>query len=198
MSSSDIIIKRIEDEAKAEADAILAEAVQKAKAITDSAASETEALVDKIEKEAENQAQETRRRRLAVAEMEARKAALAQKQRIIDEAFDLALQDLAALPEAEIEALVTPMVLEAAEGGEELVVPAKDRVLYEKKLLKKLNGAMAKANKPGNLRLSAESGNFVGGVVLASDTVEKNATFEAVLRSVREENQRAIAELLFS
>ncbi len=197
MSSQDNIIKRITDEARQEADAVLADANAKAKELISASTAETDAEIERIERDAEAKAQELRRRRLAVAEMEARKDVLAQKQAILDEAFAGALLKLSALPDSEIEALLTPLVVEEAEGTESLVVAEKDRALYEKSLLHNLNKALKKAGKPGHLTLSEQGGSFAGGLVLVSDVLEKNISFEALLRNVREESEKAVSELLF-
>ncbi len=197
MSSQDNIIKRIADEARAEADAVLAEASAKATELQRAAAAETDAEIERIERDAEAKASELRRRRLAVAEMEARKDVLAKKQALLDEAFAGALTKLSALSDAKIAELLTPLVVEEADGTESLVVPDKNCALYEKSLLAKLNAALVKAGKPGKLTLSKTSGNFAGGLVLVSDVLEKNISFEALLRGVREESEKAIGELLF-
>ena len=197
MSSQDNIIKRITEEAQKEADAAIAESSAKAKELLAASSAETDAEIERIEHGAEAKAQELRRRRLAVAEMEARKDVLAQKQAILDEAFAGALSKLSALPDSDIAALLTPVVAKEAEGTERLVVPLKNRALYEKSLLKRLNEALEKAGKPGKLSLCEKNGNFAGGLVLASDVLEKNISFEALLRGVREDSEKAISELLF-
>ncbi len=197
MSSQDNIIRRITDEARKEADAVLAEAEAKVKELTAASSAEASAEAGRIERDAEQKAQELRRRRLAVAEMEARKDVLAKKQAILDEAFAGALKKLSELPSSEVEALLTPLVIQEAEGTEALVVSEKDRALYEKSLLKRLNAALVKAGKPGKLALSKQSGAFSGGLVLVSDVLEKNISFEALLRNVREDSEKAVGELLF-
>ncbi len=197
MSSQDNIIRRIADEARQEADSVLSEANAKAKELERAAAAETDAEIERIEREAEEKAAELRRRRLAVAEMEARKDILAQKQAMLDEAFAGALTKLSSLPDSAAAALLTPLVVEEADGNETLVVTKKDRALYEKSLLASLNKALIKAGKPGKLTLSKNSGSFAGGLVLVSDVLEKNISFEALLRGVREESEKAIGELLF-
>ncbi len=197
MSSQDNIIKRITDEARKEADSVLAEANAKVKELLSASEAETNAEIERVEHDAETKAAELRRRRLAVAEMEARKDVLAQKQAILDEAFAGALSRLSELPDSEIEKLLTPLVVEEAEGSEALIVPGKNRALYEKSLLHSLNKALKKAGKQGKLTLSEQSGNFAGGLVLVSDVLEKNISFEALLRGVREESEKAIGELLF-
>ncbi len=197
MSSQDNIIKRITDEAQKEADAVIAEANAKADELMSASAAETDAEIARIERDAELKAAELRRRRLAVAEMEARKDVLAQKQAILDEAFVGALSKLSELPDSEIEALLTPLVVQEAEGDESLIVPDQSRAQYERSLLHSLNRALRKAGKPGKLTLSDKSGDFAGGLVLASDVLEKNISFEALLRGVREDSEKAVSELLF-
>ena len=58
----------------------------------------------------------------SAAQMEKRKLALAAKQEVLGEAFDLALDKLCSLPEEDYIALLTRLAVEASETGKEQLI----------------------------------------------------------------------------
>lgn len=100
----------------------------------------------------------------SAAQMEKRKLALAAKQEVLGEAFDLALDKLCSLPEEEYIALLTRLAVEASETGkEQLVFSETDRARVGKQVVIAANECLVKgwprtARRPGR----DESRSFVG------------------------------------
>lgn len=198
MSNVANIIARILEESKQESEAIWQEYQAKTDEIKRQAELSAKASVLEIQKNAEADAAEHKRRGLAVAELEARKRALATRQALIDTAFEETLKALAVLDEGKYAEWIVKTVLEAAETGEEtLLVAEKDRPLFTK-MLDKLNKSLAESGRKGALKLSPESGAFVGGMVLIGEYTEKNCTFETLLRLEREDIEAEVASILFA
>ncbi|MEG1805372.1 MAG: hypothetical protein RR327_03155 [Clostridia bacterium] len=47
------------------------------------------------------------------------------------------------------------------------------------------------------LTVSANTENYVGGIILRSKTLDKNLTLKATLRGLREETEQETAKILF-
>ena len=163
----------------------------------------------------------------SAAGMETRKLELAMKQEVLSQAFDQALDQLCALPDAEYVELLTRLVLEASSTGkEQLVFSPKDRARVGKQVVVAANEAMVKGVVPdlpeaitetkvgaflgkvvnstaamvtgtGLLTLSEETRNIRGGFILVDGDVEVNCAFETLVRLHREKLERRAAEILF-
>ena len=163
----------------------------------------------------------------SAAGMETRKLVLAMKQEVLSQAFDQALDQLCALPDAEYVELLTRLVLEASSTGkEQLVFSPKDRARVGKQVVVAANEAMVKGVAPdlpeaitetkvgaflgkvvnstaamvtgtGLLTLSEETRNIRGGFILVDGDVEVNCAFETLVRLQREKLERRAAEILF-
>lgn len=163
----------------------------------------------------------------SAAGMETRKLVLAMKQEVLSQAFDQALDQLCALPDAEYVELLTRLVLEASSTGkEQLVFSPKDRARVGKQVVVAANEAMVKGVVPdlpeaitetkvgaflgkvvnsaaaqitgtGLLTLSEETRPIRGGFIMVDGPVEVNCAFEAMVRAQREQLEKPVAEILF-
>lgn len=163
----------------------------------------------------------------SAAGMETRKLELAMKQEVLSQAFDQALDQLCALPDAEYVELLTRLVLEASSTGkEQLVFSPKDRARVGKQVVVAANEAMVKGVVPdlpeaitetkvgaflgkvvnsaaaqitgtGLLTLSEETRPIRGGFIMVDGPVEVNCAFEAMVRAQREQLEKPVAEILF-
>lgn len=196
--SANKIIDEIRKDADGIAAAILREGEEKAAAACAAIAMETAKKVAEIERNAETDAQEELRRTMLIAELESRKSELGTKRGVIDQAYALALEKLAALSGEQWEKLITRLVVEHVETGEErLCVPQKDRAAYESGFLARLNATLVTVGKKGQLALDDRNAPFEHGVLLVSDIYEVNASFEMVVRDARESSEQDITRFLF-
>ena len=112
MNGIDTILRRLDTDAKAEADAVLKKARQEAADITAryqaQAAQEAARLAARNEKAAE----EREERLVSAAQMEGRKTILAAKQTVMEQVYDKALEKLLSLPRTQyIEVLAALLAL---------------------------------------------------------------------------------------
>lgn len=227
MNGLEKITDRISADAQAEADRLLSEAQAQADAI----AADWEAKADKEAEEilarGRQNAAERADRLESVARLEGRKQILSAKQEMIGKAFDRALEELLALPDAEAVELLAALCAKAALTGREVVIfSKKDRARLGKQVVTRANEILAKEVAPkfseeftnsaagaildkvvtagsallagtGMLTLAEETRPIQGGFILAADGVEVNCAFETLVRLARPELERQVAQILF-
>lgn len=227
MNGIEKITERIEGDAQREIDAVLNAARAEAEGITEryqaQAGRESADLVARGEKAAAERVE----RLGSVAQLEARKLALAAKQEMLDRAFELALQKLCTLPDEEYIDLLAALTVKAAQSGKEQVIfSRKDRSRVGKAVVTRANEMLAKQVAPklpdeltdtkagaildrvvtgasailagtGMLTLAEETRPIRGGVILSDGDVEVNCTFETLVRLQREAMSGEVAKALF-
>lgn len=193
MNGMDKIIRRMESDAQAERDAIAAAAEQKAAAIRH----DYQATADSMQQDALVRRKAHNAERLehlkGSSQMACRQRVLAAKQEIIDEAFSQAAQALTRLPKEQYIPLLAALAADNGVGDEEILLSAADRAAIGQAVVDAANAA-----KPGAaFRLSAETRETGGGLVLRRGKVELNCGFTEKLRRLRQEESSAVAKLLF-
>ena len=194
MKGTEKIIAHIKADAQAEAEKILGEAKKQCAAIKadydkkaeDSYAEKIRAGVKACEDVAESKDR--------IAQMESKKSVLALKQEMVNASFDKAAEKILSLPENEyIEFLTKLIVNSASTGDEEVILNAADSKKIGKAVVEAANAQI----KNGKLKLSEQTGEFKGGVVLKRGNVEVNSTLELLLDLCRSEMSSLLAKVLF-
>ena len=228
MNGIEKIIDRISGDAQAEIDAILAEARAEAAQITAKYEAQAKAEAEEILKRGTAAAAEREERLASMAQMEGRKAELAAKQEVIEEAFELALKKLLALPEDKYVELLAGLAAKASVTGKEtLIFSANDRDRVGKKVVAAANeilgkkvapelpeeladskvgaildkvvaGASALINGTDVLTLSEETRNINGGFILSDGAVEVNCSFDTLVRLQKAEITGEVTRALFA
>lgn len=193
MNGIDTILRRLDTDAKAEADAVLKKARQEAADITAryqaQAAQEGARLAARNEKAAE----EREERLVSAAQMEGRKTILAAKQTVMEQVYDKALEKLLSLPRMQyIEVLAALLAQASPEGRGEAIFSAADRETAGQAAVDAAN-----AKTGGHLMLSAETAPIRGGFLLRQGSVEVNCAFETLVRLQKTETAGLVARKLF-
>lgn len=170
------------DAAKAECDGILAEAQTKA-----------DELVKKAEAEGLDEKEKLISRRKAVAEIDGRKIILEEKQKLISECFDKAVEKIANLEENEYVDFLVKLVESTGETDGEIIMNAKDAAKIGEKLVQEANGRIS----GGRITLSDKTEGISGGFLLRKGSVYINCSLEALVENAREGLAREVAEKLF-
>lgn len=151
---------------------------------------------------AESDAAGIRHREGLKTEMEARQNTLSAKRELIDGSFAEAMERLCSLEREDWLRLMTSLVLEECMPGKvSLCVTAKDaeKLNNEPGLLDKWSRALTeKHGVPCELTLNGKDASFRGGILFQGENCNLDASFEMLLRDVREQHEYAIALLLFS
>ena len=198
MTGIDKITAHIEADAQAEAKSLLDDAYAKAK---DSIAEYDKLAHDeyvRIIKEGVKDCEDKVQRMQRLANMEAKKEVLAEKQDIIQKAFLSAQDRIVNLPEVEyIEFLATLASSSAKTGQEEIILNQRDKDKYGLRLLKAANEKLNANGIAGNLQLSEYIGKFAGGLILKQGSIEINCTIEILIELCKDEMSAQLSEVLF-
>jgi V/A-type H+/Na+-transporting ATPase subunit E len=196
--SFDDILRKIREDAEEEVARILAEAEEQARKTLAAAEAEAEAESRSILLAAEVEAEEEKRRILALERLEARRNLLAAKREMIDEVYAGVMERLRGLEDAAYLALVSRLILEAVETGEEkvLITPG-DRGRITPEFIAGLNSELERSGKAGSLRVEEAGRDLGGGVLLRGEWTEVNCSFTELLESVKEEMEPIIVRELF-
>lgn len=199
MSGAEKLKEKIITEAEAQAKRLLEEARQRADTIIANGEREGTAKKDALLAQARIQAEERKRRALTIAGLDARKQILAAKEELIEDSFNQALARLQTLDREKYRELIFPMILAAAQrGDEELIVAPDQRDYFDAKFLGKVNEALRRRGKKGEIVLAGETRPLKGGFVLRAGEVELNNSFDSLLRMQRDLLEPAVAGMLFA
>ena len=195
MNGIEKIIDRISGDAQAEIDAILDEARAEAAQITAKYEAQAKEEADDILKRGSAAAAEREERLASMAQMEGRKAELAAKQEVIEEAFELALKKLLELPEERYVDLLADLAVRASVTGKEtLIFSAKDCDTVGAKVVAAANAKLTN----GALICSKETRSIDGGFILSDGAVEVNCSFTTLVRLQKSEITGDVSRVLFA
>ncbi len=224
MNGIEKITARIAEDGKAENDALLAQARAEAADIAAKYQAQAKAAAEEILAQGRRTAEERARHLDSMAQMECRKAALAAKQDVIEEAFQAAHKKLLDLPREQYVELLAKLAAQASTTGrEKLIFSAKDHVEVGKAVVAAANkqlagaaapkqpaeskagaildkvvaGASALLNGAGMLTLAEETRPMDGGFILSDGAVEVNCTFDTLIRLQRGALAGEVSKVLF-
>ena len=198
MAGVEKIKQKIMQDAEAKTNEILEKARLQAKEIVEKAKQKAEARAKEISQKSAYDVSEKKRIINSIVELEMRKDILAAKQQLINEVFEKVLERLNNLDNDRYEQIIFEMLMASIDSGDEEIVMSEAR---KEKLsadfVNKLNKALEREGKKGNIKLSDETRDISGGFVLKSQGVEVNNSFEAVIRLYRDEIEPKVAEIFF-
>ena len=196
MNGIEKITARIQQDGQQEIDEILAQARAQAADITAKARAEAQSVGDEVAAQGRKAAAEREDRLASTAQMECRKAVLAAKQEVIEEAFQLAHKQLLDLPQEKYVALLADLAVKASTTGrEKLIFSAPDRAHVGKAVVVAANEKLGK--NAAMLTLAEETRPMDGGFILSDGAVEVNCTFDTLIRLQRGALAGEVAKVLF-
>ncbi len=193
MKGTEKIIAHIQADAKAQADAILAQAEQQCADIRqDYELKAKERYGEKI-RQGVRVCQDKLDSVERINQMESRKAVLALKQEMVSKSFDRACDMLVNLPAQQYTELLAKLASEASvTGTEEIVLNARDRAAVGDAVVSLANRLCG-----GKMTLSETAGDFAGGLILRRGSIEANCTAELLVELCRGEMSAQLADVLF-
>ena len=206
MTGIDKICEKILAKAHESADEIAKDAQKEADKISESYARLAQKEVDEILVRGRKSAAEHEARLDGAARLNARNLHLKAKQEMISRAFDAALDRLCKLPEDQYVSILARLAAESSvSGNEEILLSPNDRAAFGKKVLSKAN-KLINTHRPDSfpelkrpsLTLSEETRDIRGGVILVQDKIEINASFEVLIRDLRNKLSAQVADILFN
>ncbi len=194
MKGTEKIIAHIRSDAQAQVDAILAQAEQQCAGIRSDYDKPAAALYAERLRAGVKQTQDRVDSVQRIARMEGRKELLAAKQEMVSRSFEKAREQIVSLPEDRYVAFLAKLAADAAvTGEEEIVLNARDRERLGEKLVCAANERL----ENGRLRLSEDTGDFAGGLILRRGSIAVNCTVELLVELSQGELSAKVAELLF-
>lgn len=182
LSDAQQVVDAMQSETKTKCDAIMKEAAEKAAKIKEAAAAngleEKEKLIS---------------RRQSVAKIDGRKLVLSEKQNLISECFDKAVEKIIGLPEDDYLNLMINILKNTGYLEGQLIFNEKDSKSLGEKVLN-----LTKENIPGSkFALSKEVRNIKGGFLLNNGCVYINGTIEGLVADAKEDLIAEVANELF-
>jgi len=191
------VVDKILADANAEAEKIKKQADEKEAAEQaklneqlDEYGKETKALADRL-------GNEKKLHLLAAARMDIAKEFLAEKCGILDDVFAQARTKIQKLPDEHYRELITKLMFEAVETGDEEVILDKNEKRIDEKFLRQINQKLSRGRK-GNLKLSQERHPLGGGFILKRGKIKNNVSLDVLLASARKDLEIELAKELFS
>ena len=194
MKGTEKIIAHIQADAKAQVDAILAQAEQQCAGIRgDFDKKAADIYAERVRagvKETQDLVDGTER----IARMEGRKNLLAAKQELVSRSFEKALQQIVSLPEDRYVDFLAKLAVQAAvTGDEEIILNPRDREKIGGKLVQAVNERLPE----GAMKLSGDTRDIAGGLILRRGSVEANCSAELLVELSQSELSAKVAEILF-
>jgi len=187
------IKKKIETEARKEADAILAAARAEAEKIKKETDREIKAIEASYAERFNSEQPEILRRRKIVASLDVNRIELGVKQQAISDSFSEAVNLMANLPGDKYLALAEKLLLKAVETGEEVLQAGAGGKHITGEWLLKFNEKHGKKLTLGDSRIDAS-----GGFILKNGNIETNCTWEMLVRWIKDDLEAEVAKRLFS
>ncbi len=189
--SKESIIEKILADADLQAKATIEEAEKQAAEIIQAAQFDCDNYMAKFTAEKNKMVAETASRAETVASIDAKKIILKAKSDLIDDIYNKALSKARALSKETCKKVILGM-LDRAEDGDKVVVSKREQEIGVKMLV----DSVAKKRNI-SLVLDKDPGDFDGGIILSSNGIDKNLTFEVEFDMIRSETESDIAKELF-
>ena len=195
MTGLEKIIEDIEKVSKEEVSAILKKAEGEAAEIKNAADKEIKTETAAAEKELEKRLADQASRAEFAAQLKQKQLLLAEKQTIITQVLNKALEKINTLPDGEY----FDTIIRMASG---IAHSEKGQICFSAKDLKRIPGDFAgklKAALPAGAELSvaSEPVDIKSGFILKYGDIEENGSFENILEARKSELQDKVRELLF-
>ena len=141
-------------------------------------------------------AEEKKSHLLAAARMDVAKELLAEKRSILDKVFDEAQTQLKGMEDDQYRRLMSRLMIEAVETGDEEVVVDKNDTRIGQDFIKKVNRELGPGFK-GNLRLSNETQDIGAGFILRRGKINNNVSLKVLLDQARKDLEIELAKEVF-
>ena len=198
MTIKDINEKIISD-AKIQADKIIAQAEDNANNIIKKGEKEADNIKKTILYKINQEASLKKSKILTEANLEAKKTILLEKQKIMEEVFEKALESILKLSDKDYRYFIKKLIVDNIEKSDETIfIGSADRRKISESFIEDINKELKSKGEKGELKLSASYLPIKGGVVIGFGKIRKNISLELLLKNVREELEMQISRNLFN
>ncbi len=198
MSNIKNLTSKILEDAEATAKKLIEEAKLKEQEVIAKKVSEAQDEKKIILSRAESEAKIRAERIVSNSHLQVRNMNLTSKGEVIDKVFNIAEDKLMQLPADKILDFIKNSILSIEIKGDEEIVVGENNTAVTPEFISELNKELNAKGKLGELKLSSIKRKIKGGYVLIKNGVEINFTFEALIKSLRDELEAEVASTLFS
>ena len=196
MTGLNHIIDQIRKNAQEAAEKSVSAAREKAQVIRQNAQLEADLRVKQMEEKTILECNVQKERAISRLELEKRTRILQEKQKLIAEMIDQALESLKNLPTSEyFSVLVKIAAKHAVSQPGIMMLSEKDLKRTPTDFLEKVNEVVPEG---GKLVIAQTPGNIDNGFLLVYGDVEENCTFDALFEDMKEDLQDQVHKLLFA
>lgn len=196
MAGIDNITKEILQDARKQADGILAEARRKAGTILDEAVAEAAAFKANAQIRTDTEVAEYGKRVQSQIDMQKRQAILAGKQEIIADVIAQAREKLLQQDDGAWQAMILRLLQKALQSGDgEILFSEADRKRLPADFAEKIS--QAAAQKGGTLKISEETADIRDGFLLRYGGIDENCSLKALFDEKQEQLQDVVHQLLW-
>ena len=198
MKGTEKIIAHIENDAKAQAQAIIDEANRKAEEVRSAGEKAAQEAYDKLIREGKAECEAMLNRKIRMAEMEAKKEVLGAKQERVVETFAKSVSLICELPREEYAELFAKMAAKVSVSGtEEMYFCKNDKDECGQRIADRANELLAEQGKVGKLTVAEGAVNICGGFVLIENGIELNCSAEMLVDRCHKTMVAEVANVLF-
>ncbi len=130
--------------------------------------------------------------------LNSKKDILSEKQAIIANIFSEVLDRIVGLEDERYLSLLEKLILDNIETGDEIVyIGSQERQAINQKFINTINVKLKSQGKKGNLELSEKRVPIMGGVILGTGEIKKNASLEVILEKIKDEIETELNQFLF-
>ncbi|MDR1651225.1 MAG: V-type ATP synthase subunit E [Synergistaceae bacterium] len=186
------ITEKIEQDARNEAESILAAARVREEEIQKETGREAGEINAAAESRFEKERPEIFKRREIVARLDIGNIHLGIRRKLIQDVFDAALERLGNLGRGEYLAFCGKLLKEASAGGEETLEISSREKHIDQEWLDEFNSRNRK-----DIKISENRGDFSGGFVLSRGRICVNCSWEMLMRVAQESLEAEVVKRLF-
>jgi len=195
----DHILRVIREKTEEEAQELIKQAEKERQTYIREAEEEARKIRKEYLKESQRKAEEEKKREIIRIRAEEKKKILNLKQKILDETFDQAQEELRNLKKEEYLSLIKKaLFLNLESDYQEIIVSLRDKAWMEEKFINEINRELAKRGWKGKLSLQAGLPQEERGFILKKEGAEINCTFSNLFQSLRDDLEIEVAQILFS
>lgn len=196
MNNIESIIKRIADDAQAQAQQKIDEAQAEAKQILADYEQQAKTLSQQTQERAQKEAAVIAERVESQSGLIRRNMMLQYKRQAIEQAFQKALEVLCAQENDKQVELLSSAAAKYITSDAQVLLNEKDSAAFGQSLIDAISEKLKAQSKPYAISLSQKPASIQGGMILAEGNIETNLSYEILIKNMRDELEAEVAKVL--
>jgi V/A-type H+-transporting ATPase subunit E len=196
LNNIESIIKRIANDAQAQAQQKIDEAQAEAKQILADYEQQAKTLSQQTQERAQKEAAVIAERVESQSGLIRRNMMLQYKRQAIEQAFQKALEVLCAQESGKQVELLSAAAAKYITSDAQVLLNEKDSAAFGQALIEAIGNKLKEQNKPYAVSLSPNPASIQGGMILAEGNIETNLSYEILIKNMRDELEAEVARVL--